>query len=206
MIYCAHAYWDKRNIFALCKAFRPSQSSIQKGKDLLHKVVMMLLGHHFFFLSNLSLAWWWWESACALSATSEQNKRFMLCSKNFFLQFFSSEACEADVVSLLLFPWKHFSCQDSIIFWPQLDYSQIIYHLSYIVNRQIPSGTSETLLLYWWSCKNDSNVADGSNNEPSRKSGNVNRNSWPSKWKRFFCNRWWLEGLSSTYVCQKYAL
>ena len=64
---------------------------------------------------------------------------------SFFSSLGDGEACEADVVSLLLFPWKHFSCQDSIIFWPQLDYSQIIYHLSYIVNRQIPSGTSETL-------------------------------------------------------------
>ena len=50
MIYCAHAYWDKRNIFALCKAFRPSQSSIQKGKDLLHKVVMDAAGTSLFFL------------------------------------------------------------------------------------------------------------------------------------------------------------
>ena len=166
----------------------------------------MLLGHHFF-----SYPIWVWlddDGKVRVLFQQHQNRTKDSCyaqKTSFFSSLGDGEACEADVVSLLLFPWKHFSCQDSIIFWPQLDYSQIIYHLSYIVNRQIPSGTSETL-LYWWSCKNDSNVADGSNNEPSRKSGNVNRNSWPSKWKRFFCNRWWLEGLSSTYVCQKYAL
>lgn len=107
---------------------------------------MMLLGHHFFFIQFEFGLMMMGKCVCSFSNIRTEQKIHAMLKKllSSALGWLVKQMLWRRLTKQrLLFPWKHFSCQDSIIFWPQQQ--QIIYHLSYIVNRQIPSGTSETL-------------------------------------------------------------